>query len=102
MDQTVAEKEAESAAHKQHDVAVAVITPVGVYPDEETFRRVNEMTVIAEVLKLAAEKYNITNTADWVAKVDGKKIDPNRTFKKEDLFGIVEIEWHKHEGGGGA
>lgn len=102
MDQAVMEKEAESTAHTEHDVAVAVITPVGVYPDEDTFRRADEKTVINDVLKLAAEKYKITNTADWVAKVDGEKINPEHTFKKEGLSGIVEIEWHKHEGGGGA
>jgi len=102
MDQAVTEAGAESAAHKQHDVAVAVITPVGVYPDEDTFRRADEKTAIADVLQLAADKYHITNTSDWVAKVDGHKINPEHTFKKEDLSGIVEIEWHKHEGGGGA
>lgn len=102
MDQLVAEPVAEPDSHKQHDVAAAVITPVGVYPDDDDFRRVDEKTVISEVLALAAHKYNITNTTDWVAKVDGEKINPEHTFKKEGLSGIVEIEWHKHEGGGGA
>jgi hypothetical protein len=102
MDQAVIEIGAESAARKEHDVAVAVITPVGVYPDDETFRRADEKTVINDILQLAAEKYNITNTKDWVAKVDGNKINPEHTFKREDLSGIVEIEWHAKEGGGGA
>jgi hypothetical protein len=102
MDQAVMEKEAESAAHKEHDVAAAVITPVGVYPDDEAFRRADEKTVVNDILRLAAEKLKITNTTDWVAKVDGNKINPEHTFKRENLSGIVEIEWHKHEGGGGA
>ena len=54
------------------------------------------------MLTAAAEKLKITNTADWVAKVDGRKLDPAKTFKHEGLSGIVEIEYHKHEGGGGA
>lgn len=102
MDQAVMEVGAESPARKEHDVAVAVITPVGVYPDEETFRRTDQKTVVNDILQLAADKYKITNTTDWVAKVDGNKINPEHTFKREELSGIVEIEWHKHEGGGGA
>jgi hypothetical protein len=81
---------------------VAVITPVGIYPDEDDFRREPETTVIEKVLKAAADKLKITNTSDWVAKVDGRKLDPQKTFKQEHLSGIVEIEYHKHEGGGGA
>ena len=74
----------------------------GIYPNEEDFRREPETTLIAKVLKAAAEKLKITNTTDWVAKVDGRKVDPDKTFKQERLTGIVEIEYHKHEGGGGA
>jgi hypothetical protein len=102
MDQAVSDQGQEADKHKEHDVAVAVITPVGIYPDEYDFRREPENTVIEKVLKAAAEKLKITNTSDWVAKVDGRKLDPNRTFKQEHLSGIVEIEYHKHEGGGGA
>ncbi|MEI9922778.1 MAG: hypothetical protein WDN50_03630 [Bradyrhizobium sp.] len=102
MDQPVQERAEEAEKHKEHDAAVAVITPKGIYPDENEFRRVPENTVIAEVLKAAADKLKITNTSDWVAKVDGRQIDVNATFKHEHLTGIVEIEYHKHEGGGGA
>ena len=102
MDQAVSDQGQEADKLKEHDVAVAVITPVGIYPDEYDFRREPENTVIEKVLKAAAEKLKITNTSDWVAKVDGRKLDPNRTFKQEHLSGIVEIEYHKHEGGGGA
>lgn len=102
MDQAVAEHAQEADKHKEHDVAVAVITPVGIYPDEEDFRREPETTKIEKVLKDAADKLKITNTSDWVAKVDGRKLDPHKTFKQEHLNGIVEIEYHKHEGGGGA
>jgi hypothetical protein len=102
MVQTVAEPAGKAAEHKEHDVAVAVLTPVGIYPNEEDFRREPESTVIEKVLKAAAEKLKITNTTDWVAKVDGRKLDPAKTFKHEGLSGIVEIEYHKHEGGGGA
>jgi hypothetical protein len=102
MDQVSVETAAKAENHKEHNVAVAVIMTVAVYPDEDDFRRVGENTVIAKVLHLAAEKYEIKNTADWVALVDGREIDASKTFKQEKLDCIVEIEWHKREGGGGA
>lgn len=102
MDKTVKESAEEAEKHKERDVAVAVITPKGIYPDENDFRRVPESTVIAEVLKAAADQLKITNTSDWVAKVDGQQLNVDKTFKHEKLSGIVEIEYHKHEGGGGA
>ena len=102
MDQPVADQALEADKHKEPDVAVAVLTPKGIYPDEDDFRREPETTLIAKVLKDAADKLKITNTSDWIAKVDGRQVDPNKTFKQEHLTGIVEIEYHKHEGGGGA
>jgi len=102
MDQALDLRAEEADKRKAHDVAVVVITPKGIYPDEDDFRRVAETTVIAEVLKAAADKLKITNTSDWIAKVDGRRIDPSKTFKNEKLSCIAEIEYHKHEGGGGA
>jgi hypothetical protein len=103
MEQAVLEGAPKAEVHEEHDVAVAVITPVGTYPDEDDFRRVRDTTVIARVLEQAAEKLKLTNTSDWVARVhDRGVIDVTRTFREEHLAGIVEIEWHKHEGGGGA
>lgn len=100
--QALAERADAAVKRNEHEAAVAIITPKGIYPDEEDFRREAENTVIATVLEAAANKLGITNTSDWVAKVYGRQIDPQKTFKQERLMGIVEIEYHKHEGGGGA
>jgi predicted nucleotidyltransferase len=102
MEQAVLEGSAKAEARKEHDVAVAVITPSGIFPDDDDYRRVKETTVIAKVLEEAAKKLKITNTSDWVARVHDREIDTHRTFHEDHLSGIVEIEWHKHEGGGGA
>lgn len=102
MEQTIAERAVADDAHKHHDVAVAVITPVGTYPDDDDFRRASETTVIAAVLEDAANKLKITNTTDWVARVDGREINTSHSFKQEKLSCIVEIEWHARAGGGGA
>ncbi len=84
------------------DVAAVVFTPAGIYPDEDDFRRVPETEVIKAVLDEAAEKLHLTNTSDWVARVGERELDIKRTFREECLAGIVEIHWHKREGGGGA
>jgi hypothetical protein len=94
--------EAEDHHHHEHDVAVAVITPAGIYPSEDELRRVPGTEVIETTLKAAAEKLHLTNTSDWVARVHDRKINAQRTYREEHLSGIVEIHWHKHEGGGGA
>lgn len=102
MEQAALEDSAKAESHKEHDVAVAVITPSGVYPDDDDYRRVKETTVIAKILEEAAKKLKITNTSDWVARVHDREINVNHTFREDHLSGIVEIEWHKHAGGGGA
>lgn len=83
-------------------VAVAVITPDGIYPNDNDYRRVYEAEVVGEVLAAAKHHLNLTHTEDWVAFVDNRPIDASKTFAENDLCGVVEIEWHKHEGGGGA
>jgi len=83
-------------------LGVAVITPDGTYPDEDGYRRVSEHDKVGAVLKLAADALKITNTTDWVAKIGERQLDPARTFAEEKLSCVVDVEYHKHEGGGGA
>jgi hypothetical protein len=86
-----------------HDeVAVAVITPSGIFPGEDLLQRVRRKAPIASVLDAAAEALKLTNTSDWVARVGERHLHPHKTFKDEGLTCIVDIEWHKPEGGGGA
>lgn len=90
-------------------VSVVVITPDGIYPgseendpDPEDYLRVNKDEIVNVVLSTAANKLNIKDTSDWDAYVDNKVIDPSKSFADNGLCGVVEIEWHKREGGGGA
>jgi len=83
-------------------VAVAVITPSGIYPNPDDYRRAYEAETVKVVLDAAADKLNIKDTSDWDAYVDNAPIDPSKSFLGNGLSGIVEIEWHKREGGGGA
>jgi len=86
---------------KINHLGVAIITPSGTYPDEDTYKRVPEQEKIDVELKRAAHALEITNTTDWVAKAGGRVLDPNKTFAEEKLSCVVDIEYHKHEGGGG-
>ena len=83
-------------------IAVAVITTSGTYPDENDYRRAYPAELVSEILAKAAERLHLTNTTDWDAYVENRPIDPKKSFQENDLHGIVEIEWHKREGGGGA
>ncbi len=83
-------------------VAVAVITPSGIFPTPDDYRRAYEAEVVGDVLKMAAEHLKILDHRDWDAYVENAPIDPAKTFAENELQGIVEIEWHKREGGGGA
>lgn len=87
---------------QEKPMAVAVITPSGTFPNDDDYRRTTGSQVVAEILTLAAEKLKLTNTTDWVAFVNDKPVDVNNTFKQNGLHDIVEVEWHKREGGGGA
>lgn len=87
---------------KNGAVAVAVITTSGTFPDVDDYRRAFEAERVGEILAKAATKLDLTNTSDWDANVENRPIDPSKTFHENGLHGIVEIEWHKREGGGGA
>jgi hypothetical protein len=83
-------------------MAVAVITPSGTFPNDDDYRRSYRAQPVSEVLEAAKEHLKLTNVSDWVAYVENRPINAADTFAGNHLRGIVEIEWHKHEGGGGA
>jgi hypothetical protein len=83
-------------------LAVAVITPDGIYPNPDDYRRAYGAEIVQSVLDAAKHQLDIKDTSDWDAYVDNAPIDPAKSFAENGLSGIVEIEWHKREGGGGA
>ncbi|GLQ48387.1 hypothetical protein GCM10007862_34380 [Dyella lipolytica] len=83
-------------------IAVAVITTSGTFPNVEDYRRTYSTEPLSVILKAAAEKLGLTNTSDWEAFVDNRPVDVSKSFEGNALHNIVEIEWHKPEGGGGA
>lgn len=91
-----------AADEQDRPLGAAVITPVGTFPGETEYQRVYPNDRISSILVLAANKFALTNTADWVAHVADRQINTERTFREEGLLCVVDIEWHKPEGGGGA
>lgn len=87
---------------EKRPLGVAVITPVGTFPSDEDYRRVFADEKIKTILEDTAKAQHLTNTADWVVKADERTLDPEKTYRDENLTCVVEIEWHKPEGGGGA
>lgn len=92
----------EDGGGESQAMAVAVITPSGTFPNDDDYRRSYRAQPISEVLEAAKEHLKLTNVSDWVAFVENRPINVAGTFAENHLHGIVEIEWHKHEGGGGA
>lgn len=101
MQQPHQEQEQEKKVSKK-PIAVAVITPSGTFPSDDDYRRSDGSQAIAEVLALAGAHLKLTNTSDWVAYSNDKLLTVGDTFQHNGLHDIVEIEWHKQEGGGGA
>ena len=83
-------------------LGVAIITPSGIFPADEDYRRAFSTDKIKHVLKQAAEDLHLTDTSDWALfDEDGTELDPNKTFAHSHLSCLVELDWHKREGGGG-
>lgn len=81
-------------------VAVRVYTTSGSFPGQAD-KRVKVTEIVGEILGQAAKALQLTGTNGWVATVDGRDIDPNKTYLENHLTGTVTIHWGPREGGGG-
>jgi len=82
-------------------VLVTVVTTAGTFPAEGA-KRYPASALISDVLATAARKLRITDTNGWIVTVNGRDIEPTRTFAQAGLSGDVALEWGLREGGGGA
>lgn len=89
----------EKEKHENH-VQVAVVTTSGAWP-HEGFEKVPDNQKVKVMLLKAAEKLGIVSTDSWVAKVNGKEINPELSFEDNHLKGKVTIDFGPREGGGG-
>lgn len=84
--------------HKK--VQVSVYTTSGSFPGQGHIAA-DESDRVSEVLEKAKKALHLTDTSNWVATVDGRDIDPAKTFGQNGLTGTVVIQWGPREGGGG-
>lgn len=92
----------EKPNEKKNDnhVQVAVITTSGSWPTEG-FEQVPTNQKVKVVLKKAADSIPIVATDGWVAKVNGREINPELSFAENNLSGEITIDYGPREGGGG-
>ncbi len=70
-------------SEEPHVLGVSVITPKGLYPNNEDYRRVHSNEKIQALLDLVKEEQKITNTDGWVVTVGERDVNPAKTFKKK-------------------
>jgi hypothetical protein len=87
---------------KPYELGVAVVTPKGFFPNDDDYRRAYANERIQTLLDAVKNKQGITNTDGWVVTVNERVVDPSKTFEEEGLKCVLDMEWHKAEGGGGA
>lgn len=84
------------------EVGVAIITPSGIFPGDDLLQRTPKDSTIGSVLHAAADALKLTNTEGWVVRIGERHLNPTHTFAQEGLRCLIDIDWHKPEGGGGA
>lgn len=90
-----------SEAGRHHaTVDVSVYTTSGSFPPKGQ-EKVKSTEIVADFLQKAAKALHLTDTAGWVALVDGREINTSRSFADDGLTGSVKIHWGPREGGGG-
>lgn len=84
----------------ENQVEVVVITTSGSYPTTGT-EKVPANQKVSQLLAKAAKHLGIVDTNGWIARVNGREIDPEKSYTDNQLSGVVKIDYHKREGGGG-
>lgn len=85
--------------HHEH-VEVAVHSNAGRFPEHGHNKVSRDQHVLVE-LERAAKHLGITNLAAWVAKVNGREINPAHSYKENHLEGCFIIDLGPRESGGG-
>lgn len=86
--------------HTENFVQVSVGTTSGFYPSEG-FDKAPSNQKVRIFLAEAARNLNVTDTNGWVARVDNKEIDPEKSYDESGLSGQIEIDFGPRESGGG-
>ena len=81
-------------------VEVAIYTTAGAYPSKG-HERVKVTETVGDFLSKAGSTLKLTDTTNWIAKVDGCEIDSSKSYEANDLKGTITIHCGPRERGGG-
>lgn len=85
---------------KENHLQVEVVTTSGSYP-KEGLETVPTHQKVKIILQKAAASLQIVSIDKWIAKVDGRQINPEISFEENNLSGTITIDFGPVEGGGG-
>lgn len=94
------EAEIKGKGHGEKRLEVSVYTTSGSFPGNGHIS-MSSSDLVSEVLEKAKKALHLTDTASWVATVNGKPVNPAETFEQNHLTGTITIHWGPREGGGG-
>ena len=86
---------------KEQFVEVAVVTTSGTYPTSGHDKVPAHQKVRVDLEK-AAKALKITSTDGWIAQVNGKEINVEKSYLENGLSGEFFIDWGPRRGGGGS
>jgi hypothetical protein len=81
-------------------VQVQVVTVSGNYP-EDGYKKYQGSDLLRKVLEEAKNHLELHDTENWMAKLDGRILDPNLSLEANHVPGKAQIMWAKDEHGGG-
>ena len=85
---------------KAKHILVEVVTTSGTWP-HHGYENVPTHQPVKHQLDKAAKKLGLTDTAAWVAKVNGNEIEINKNYAENHLKCKVAIDYGPRAGGGG-
>jgi len=85
---------------KQNHIQVAIITTSGSWPEKD-YNTVPINQPIKVELERATRELHLADTTGWVAKIDTRQLEPDRSYQDNGLSDKVDINYGPIKGGGG-
>ena len=83
-----------------HKIEIKVVTTAGNYP-EAGFKEYAAHEKLSKVLDEAADHLKLQNTGNWIAKLDGRTLNPALSLAENHIPNRSKISWAPAEPGGG-
>lgn len=83
-----------------HKIEVKIVTTAGNFP-EVGFKEYAAHEKLSTVLKEAADHLKLQNTGSWIAKLDGRTLEPALSLAENRIPNKSKVSWAPAEPGGG-